>query len=139
MADFNINFGKRLLQLIKNEGLTQTKFAEIMGLEIGTLNRYVKGRVPESHILLKIADYFGVTIDFLITGRSPWELKKDIEARYSRGIFIEGHRVAENRVRHEVIAEVAEADEEMLLKVKQIMDLVRGESKDKQKKAGNDG
>jgi transcriptional regulator with XRE-family HTH domain len=73
MADINKEFGKRLLALLKQEGLTQTKFAEIISVSQQALNKHVKGQVPESDLLVRYAEHFGVTTDYLLTGRSPWD------------------------------------------------------------------
>lgn len=88
------------------------------------LQNYLSGRIPEDHdLLIKIAGYFGVTVDFLLTGRSPWE----------HDAFIAGKKVAEGTIKFETLREIAEADDETLQKVRRIMDIIRGETLEKKK------
>lgn len=48
-------------------GLTQTKLAEILGIAGNTLCQYETGtRAPSLETLKKLADYFNVTVDYLI-------------------------------------------------------------------------
>lgn len=59
-------FAKRLKELREEKGLTQVEFAERVGIGTSTMTRYEIGdREPSLPIARKIADYLGVTIDYL--------------------------------------------------------------------------
>ncbi|WP_420544255.1 helix-turn-helix domain-containing protein [Tepidanaerobacter acetatoxydans] len=59
--------GNRIKTLREREGLTQIEFAKILNISNTTLSQYESGqRVPSDEIKTKIADFFGVTIDFLL-------------------------------------------------------------------------
>jgi len=74
MADINVEFGKRLKELIRREGIKQKNLAEIVGITPSALTFHLKGQVPSSDLLLKYARRFGVTVDYLLTGSdSPME------------------------------------------------------------------
>lgn len=47
-------------------GLSKTKMAEILGISAQTYNSYVRGGQIPSEKLLKMADIFGVTCDYLL-------------------------------------------------------------------------
>ena len=58
-------FGERLKYIRKNRKLTQKQLAECIGLTRQAIAAYESGiREPNFEILLKIADYFKVSIDF---------------------------------------------------------------------------
>lgn len=59
----------------KRGGLTQKEFAQILGVAQGTINKYENGSIlPGEDVLKKIADYGGVTIEWLLHGGKPAEL-----------------------------------------------------------------
>ena len=58
--------GQRIKQLRKEYNLTQQQFAELINLKNSTISLYEnEKRQPEFQTLVKIADYFNVTIDWL--------------------------------------------------------------------------
>ncbi|MDE5601667.1 MAG: helix-turn-helix domain-containing protein [Clostridia bacterium] len=61
------NFAERLNELIIEKDLTQSKLAESINVEPSTISRYLsKQNIPEIDILIRIADYFNCSVDFLI-------------------------------------------------------------------------
>lgn len=63
-------FGDRLKELRQQRQLTQNEFASILGIGRTTLSHYeLNNREPDFEILEKIANYFDVSIDYLV-GRS---------------------------------------------------------------------
>lgn len=64
------NFIERLQQLKANRNLLQKDIAKAAGISLRTYQRYESGeRVPDTEVLMKIADYFDVSTDYLL-GRS---------------------------------------------------------------------
>ena len=65
-------------QLLQKNGVTSYKVAKEAGVTQTALNNWKSGRsTPTTKTLQKIADYFGVTIDYLMTGKdvsAPQEL-----------------------------------------------------------------
>ena len=71
-------FGEILAELRQDHGLTQKELAKIFFVTPGTISNYEKGRhLPDAERLLKIADYFSVTTDYLL-GRSSSNLPTDV-------------------------------------------------------------
>lgn len=59
--------GKRLKMLRESNNLTQIELGKILGVGNVTLSQYEKGdRNPDYDTLLRIADYFNVSTDYLL-------------------------------------------------------------------------
>lgn len=72
---------QRLIQLRKAKGLSQYQLADALGYSRGQVANYEQGsRRPDPEVLRKLADYFDVSVDYLI-GRTndprPTEKLKD--------------------------------------------------------------
>ena len=69
---------KQLKLLRKNNNLTQIQFAEIFNISNGTIAMWETGkRQPDNEMLIKIANYFNVSVDFIL-GRDNQAAKKGI-------------------------------------------------------------
>ena len=59
----------RLKEIRKSKGISQLKLAMDLNMSQNTISRYETGeREPGINELIKIANYFNVSIDFLING-----------------------------------------------------------------------
>ena len=64
---FMVTFGKILRELRNNSKLTQTELANSLGLAFSTISMYERGeREPDFETLEAIADYFNVSLDYLL-------------------------------------------------------------------------
>lgn len=62
--------GDRICGLRKSKNLTQKELAKILNVSNTTLSQYENGiRVPSDDIKIKIANYFNVTLDYLLSGK----------------------------------------------------------------------
>jgi len=65
-----MSLSERLLQLKSERNLLQKDIAKDVGLALRTYQYYERGeRKPDSDVLIKLADYFQVSLDYLV-GRS---------------------------------------------------------------------
>lgn len=74
-------FRIKLKELREKKGLSQYKFADLMGFAQSTIGSWESGaREPNFETMQKIADYFNVSVDYLL-GRTdtPNENKKSDE------------------------------------------------------------
>lgn len=56
-----------LKELRERKGITQSEFSRDMGVAASTVGMWEQGRrAPDSETLIKIANYFGVSVDYLI-------------------------------------------------------------------------
>ncbi len=71
-------FGELLAELRQEHNMTQKDLANILFVSVSTISNYEKGvHYPDIIKLSKIADYFGVTTDYLL-GRSMTNLSLDV-------------------------------------------------------------
>ena len=66
----NLCFMDRVESILKEKMLTQKELAEDLGLRRPTLSDWKKnGAVPAGDICIRIADYLGVSVEWLVTGK----------------------------------------------------------------------
>ncbi len=71
-------------RLLDEKGITAYKVAKETGISTATLSSWKKGRyTPKKEKLQKIADYFGVRLEYL-TGASPYRTDKELLAAEGR-------------------------------------------------------
>lgn len=62
-----ITFGERLKDLRNLQPITQTRLAEDLGVTINTISNWETGRqMPATDMMIRIADYFNVSADYLV-------------------------------------------------------------------------
>ena len=58
---------KRLIKLRKEKGLSQNALAVQLGVSRSAIAGYeTKGREPDIHMLISLADFYNVSVDYLI-------------------------------------------------------------------------
>ena len=78
---------KYLNSFYKKTGVTPYKVAKEAGVTQTALSNWKSGRsTPTTKTLQKIADYFGVTIDYLMTGKDVDSPKPQLNAKDERDI-----------------------------------------------------
>jgi transcriptional regulator with XRE-family HTH domain len=79
-----MNFSERLKQLRTNKELTQRELAKLLNLSNGSIAMYETGkREPDFNILEKIADFFNVSVDYLLGRETPERPKDNVSDRIS--------------------------------------------------------
>ena len=62
-----MSLGNRLRKLRQDKGLTQTELANIIGTKKTTISNYETGySSPDYETLIKLADFFEVSTDYLL-------------------------------------------------------------------------
>jgi len=75
-----MDFSKRLKELRKGGDITQVEFAAIMETAVSTVAMWESGqRTPSSAVMVKIADYFNVSVDYLLGVGRKSEPKEESE------------------------------------------------------------
>lgn len=84
-------------QLLQKYGVTPYKVAKEAGVTQTALSNWKSGRsTPSTKTLQKIADYFGVTLDYLTTGKErPREQSPGLTTRDKRDIAKDLDRIME--------------------------------------------
>lgn len=63
-------FGERIAKLRKKKRLTQLELAKRLNISKSTLGMYeINKREPNFEMLIQLAEYFEVTLDYLIVGK----------------------------------------------------------------------
>ena len=71
----------RIKDLREDMDLRQIDVANATGIDQRTLSNYETGKTnPDSYALIRLADFFGVSIDYLV-GRTGGRRKKEITMR----------------------------------------------------------
>lgn len=64
------NFSSILKEILKRKNITQTELARSIGVKPNTISNYCKKvSQPDADIIVKIASYLDVSIDYLLTGQ----------------------------------------------------------------------
>lgn len=67
-----MNFSARLKELRKGKRISQTALGEVAGITLKQIQRYERGEnEPTASVLIALAEYFDVTIDYLV-GKSDF-------------------------------------------------------------------
>lgn len=64
-------FARRLKRLMAERRVTYRELAKALGTKGGTVGGWTKGSIPRGPTLQALADYFGVSRDYLLTGHDP--------------------------------------------------------------------
>ena len=76
------NIGQIIKGLRKKNGLTQSNLAEIIHVSDKTISKWELGlSVPESDILMKLSEYFNVSVEDLIKGNKKILITNDIKKK----------------------------------------------------------
>ncbi|MBP0965563.1 MAG: helix-turn-helix transcriptional regulator [Oscillospiraceae bacterium] len=72
-------FYDRLKALCKAKGTTISAMLSDLNLSTGSTGNWKRGKLPGGEILIKIADYLGTSVDYLITGEFRADLTTDCQ------------------------------------------------------------
>lgn len=76
MSDFSLN----LKRLMNERDLTEQKLADFLGFTRQAVNSYCTSKAsPKADTIIKLADYFGVSCDYLLTGVEPADKQESQE------------------------------------------------------------
>lgn len=77
---------EKLKELRKAKGISLKELGSIVGVAESTMSLYENGkRQPDYETLLKLAEFFGVTVDYLLRGKDESENLPEELAIFNRG------------------------------------------------------
>ena len=102
---------ERIESLRKSKGLSQGKLEKQLGFSNGSISKW-KNSTPKVERLQKLADFFGVSVEYLMTGKEDDEKTKDFidikdELERMRDLL-------KNRTRHPIYYDGEKLDDESL-------------------------
>lgn len=72
------SFGEILASLREERGIYQKELAAILKVSVGTISNYENNiHFPDQEALIQLAEYFDVTIDYLL-GRTPYRYNPEV-------------------------------------------------------------
>lgn len=112
------------MQLCSEKGVSANKACIEIGLARTAVAKWKKGSIPNSDTLFKIADYFGVSVDYLLGN----------ETKKTSDIWSEDEEIAQmveelknNPGMRILFSKTKNASKEDLEKVIKMLDIMRGE------------
>lgn len=98
-------FRRRLAELMQGRQTKQKELAEVLGIRAQTVSQYITGRTtPDYDILRQIAQYYGVTLDWLL-GASEYQ------SRETEGVTASSLGLSEKAIRSlRTISELEHSD-----------------------------
>lgn len=91
VEDIKLIFAQNLISLRKQMKLTQAEFAEKINYSDKAVSKWERGEsIPDVSVLKSIGDFFGVTVDFLITEHLPEE-KVEHKTNYAKIVKNKNH------------------------------------------------
>ena len=80
MGNNELNFGQRVEQLLKERQIKPFDFYNGIGIVPQLFYDWKKkDQAPNARTALKVAQYFGVTVEYLLTGETANPLQKKVE------------------------------------------------------------
>lgn len=103
-----MNFWEQLCNLCQNKGVKPNTVAKAVGLSNATTTKWKNGAIPNGEALIKIADYFDCSVDYLL-GRASEPHVEIIKTALPDGTAVEyGKRMGTPDLTPEEIMELRE-------------------------------
>jgi len=124
-------------RLLNQAGVTAYRVSKETGIGASTFSDWKKGRsTPKQEKLQKIADYFGVSVDYLMTGKNSSPDKAELTAKDEREIGRDLDRIM-NEIRNgedgPLFYNGVEMDEKSLILLENAIEYALRESKKENK------
>lgn len=92
-----MNIGERIAQLRKNRSMSQFQLAKTLNIATSTLGMYeTNKRKPNMEMLEKLADFFGVSIDYLLGRETTDKSDIDLDKAIDNAMSFDGKPVTEH-------------------------------------------
>ena len=91
----SLQVGQRIQQLREEKGWSQRELAALLCASLTRISRYEAGeREVPLRTLMRLAQIFGVPVDFLLPGPAPDPLERELRARLLRVLRLRERRTA---------------------------------------------
>ncbi|RXA55784.1 helix-turn-helix domain-containing protein [Limosilactobacillus mucosae] len=92
-----MTIGERIAQLRKNRSMSQFQLAKTLNIATSTLGMYeTNKRKPNMEMLEKLADFFGVSIDYLLGRETTDKSDIDLDKAIDNAMSFDGKPVTEH-------------------------------------------
>ena len=101
----------RIRELRKAQGLTMKELGTVVGLAESTISQYETGkRQPDNETLLRLGEFFGVSVDFLLGGETPITIVPLDEFTFAMRRYLDDLTEQDKALLLQVAARLAEAN-----------------------------
>lgn len=92
-----MTIGERIAQLRKNRSMSQFQLAKTLNIATSTLGMYeTNKRKPNMEMLEKLADFFGVSIDYLLGRETSDKSDIDLDRAIDNAMSFDGKPVTDH-------------------------------------------
>lgn len=101
----------RIRELRKAQGLTMKELGAVVGLAESTISQYETGkRQPDNETLLRLGEFFGVSVDFLLGSETPITIVPLDEFTFAMRRYLDDLTEQDKALLLQVAARLAEAN-----------------------------
>lgn len=126
---------QRIINLMKQKGLTAKRLTVEAGLSSSAITEWKKGKSkPSAKSLQKLADYFHVSTDYLLTGKEPKKSSPPVDKTEE-----DDDDIDINDINFALSGEVHELSEDEIQEIISVAKFVRQQRKLRDKKKSIDG
>ena len=90
LSELKLVFASNLIRLRGKAGMTQAELGAMLNYSDKSVSKWERGEaIPDAWVLTRVAEIFGVTVDFLLSSHDAWTPPEAEEERpqYSRGMI----------------------------------------------------
>ena len=90
LSELKLVFASNLIRLRSKAGMTQAELGAMLNYSDKSVSKWERGEaIPDAWVLTRLAELFGVTVDFLLSEHDAWVPPDDAEEapQYSRGMI----------------------------------------------------
>lgn len=67
-------FGNRFTKILENSKITNAEVTKLANISKNNIGNYKNGQIPNATTLYKLSQIFGISMEYLLTGKEPEEL-----------------------------------------------------------------
>ena len=91
LSELKLVFASNLIRLRSKAGMTQAELGAMLNYSDKSVSKWERGEaIPDAWVLTRLAEIFGVTVDYLLSSHSKWvppEQEEEEAAQLSRGMI----------------------------------------------------
>lgn len=70
-------FGIRFTKILENSKITNSEVTKLAEISKNNIGNYKNGQIPNATTLYKLSQIFGISMEYLLTGKEPEDLTQD--------------------------------------------------------------
>jgi len=91
------SFGTRFTELMESRKISNKQLTELAEVSKNNVGNYQKGQIPNATILYRLSQIFGVSMEFLLTGKDARDLTPEEQ------LLVDHYRHADDRAQESIL------------------------------------